>query len=175
VVQRLVLEVVELIERGNLLFVGFGEHLLELLNLGARLSVELLELEDVIGDGSNVHVGSRFYENLEGWTSLRCLKIRFLKNLEMLALAKPIHIQKTPVKLQTKKVALRRPVRTVRVQAALPDPDLANYAAFQLTSWVLPMTIAGRLLKMEYQEIGIGLVAMGLTKTLLSMNGIIHY
>jgi len=39
VVQRLVLEVVELIERGNLLFVGFGEHLLELLNLGARLSV----------------------------------------------------------------------------------------------------------------------------------------
>ena len=93
----------------------------------------------------------------------------------MLALAKPIHIQKTPVKLQTKKVTLRRPVRAVRVQAALPDPDLANYAVFQLASWVLPMTIAGRLLKMEYQEIGVGLVAMGVTKTLLEAGGIIHY
>jgi len=90
----------------------------------------------------------------------------------MLALAKPNYV---PVKLQTKKFTLRHPVRTVRVQAALPDPDLANYAAFQLASWVLPMTIAGRLLKMEYQEIGVGLVAMGLAKTLLEAGGIIHY
>jgi hypothetical protein len=37
------------------------------------------------------------------------------------------------------------------------------------------MTIAGRLLKMEYQEIGVGLVAMGLAKTLLEAGGIIHY
>ena len=87
----------------------------------------------------------------------------------MLALAKPNYV---PVRLQTKKVTHRRPVR---VQAALPDPDLANYAAFQLASWVLPMTIAGRLLKMEYQEIGVGLVAMGVTKTLLEAGGIIHY
>ena len=90
----------------------------------------------------------------------------------MLALAKPNYV---PVKLQTKKVTLRRPVRAVRVRAALPDPDLANYAAFQLTSWVLPMTIAGRLLKMEFQEIGVGLVAMGVAKTLLEAGGIIHY
>jgi hypothetical protein len=82
----------------------------------------------------------------------------------MLALAKPNYVT---VRLQTKKVTHRRPVRAVRVQATLPDPDLANYAAFQLASWVLPMTIAGRLLKMEYQEIGVGLVAMGIAKTLL--------
>ena len=87
----------------------------------------------------------------------------------MLALAKPNYV---PVRLQTKKVTHRRPVR---VQSALPDPDLANYAAFQLASWVLPMTIAGRLMKMEYQEIGVGLVAMGVTKTLLEAGGIIHY
>lgn len=90
----------------------------------------------------------------------------------MLALAKPNYV---PVRLQTKKVTHRRPVRAVRVQAALPDPDLANYAAFQLASWVLPMTIAGRLLKMEYQEIGVGLVVMGVAKTLLEAGGIIHY
>jgi len=93
----------------------------------------------------------------------------------MLALAQPIHLQRTPVKLQTKKTQMRRPIRNVKVQAALPDPDLANYAVFQLASWVLPMTIAGRLLKMEYQEIGVGLVAMGVTKTLLEAGGIIHY
>lgn len=87
----------------------------------------------------------------------------------MLALAKPNYV---PVKLQTKKVTHRRPVR---VQAALPDPDLANYAVFQLASWVLPMTIAGRLLKMEYPEIATGLVIMGITKTALAANGIIHY
>lgn len=90
----------------------------------------------------------------------------------MLAIAKPTYV---PVRLQTKKTQMRRPVRNVKVRAALPDPDLANYAVFQLASWVLPMTIAGRLLKMEYQEIGVGLVAMGVTKTLLEAGGIIHY
>ena len=93
----------------------------------------------------------------------------------MLAIAKPNYV---PVKLQTKKVTHRRPIRSVRpvrVQAALPDPDLANYAVFQLASWVLPMTIAGRLLKMEYPEIATGLVIMGITKTALAANGIIHY
>lgn len=93
----------------------------------------------------------------------------------MLTIAKPIHIQQRHVKLQTKKPRIRRPIRNVKVQAALPDPDLVNYSLFQLTSWVLPMTIAGRLLKMEYQEIGIGLVAMGVTKTILETGGIIHY
>jgi hypothetical protein len=66
-------------------------------------------------------------------------------------------------------------VRSVKVQAALPDPDLVNYSLFQLTSWVLPMTIAGRLLKMKYSEIGIGLVALGVAKTALATGNIIHY
>ena len=89
----------------------------------------------------------------------------------MIALAKPIHIQKTNVKLQTKKKRIHRPTRNVRVQAAFPDPD----PLFQLTSWVLPMTIAGRLMKMEYNEIGVGLIALGVTKTILEAGGIIHY
>ena len=95
--------------------------------------------------------------------------------MRMLALAKPLTIKHPRVRLQTKKNPTRRPVRSVRVQAALPDPDLTNYALFQLTSWVLPMTIAGRLMKMEYNEIGVGLVALGVTKTLLESGGIIHY
>jgi hypothetical protein len=89
----------------------------------------------------------------------------------MIALAKPLTIQRPRVKLQTKKNVTRRPVRNVRVQAALPDPDLL----FQLTSWVLPMTIAGRLMKMEYNEIGVGLVALAVAKTALEAGGIIHY
>ena len=89
----------------------------------------------------------------------------------MIALAKPLTIQRPRVKLQTKKNVTRRPVRNVRVQAALPDPD----PLFQLTSWVLPMTIAGRLMKMEYNEIGVGLVALAVAKTALEAGGIIHY
>ena len=89
----------------------------------------------------------------------------------MIALAKPLTIQRPRVKLQTKKNVTRRPVRNVRVQAALPDPDLL----FQLTSWVLPMTIAGRLTKMEYNEIGVGLIALTVAKTALEAGGIIHY
>ena len=89
----------------------------------------------------------------------------------MIALAQPLTIQRPRVKLQTKKNVTRRPVRNVRVQAALPDPD----PLFQLTSWVLPMTIAGRLMKMEYNEIGVGLVALAVAKTALDAGGIIHY
>jgi len=37
------------------------------------------------------------------------------------------------------------------------------------------MTIAGRLLKMEYPEIAVGLVILGATKTVLSAGGIIHF
>lgn len=84
----------------------------------------------------------------------------------MIALAKPLTIQRPRVRLQT-----RRPMRNVRVQAALPDPD----PLFQLTSWVLPMTIAGRLMKMEYNEIGVGLIALAVAKTALEAGGIIHY
>ena len=93
----------------------------------------------------------------------------------MLTLARPIHVQHKRVTLQKTNKAIRRPVRNVKVRSALPDQDLINYSLFQLTSWVMPMTIAGRLLKMEYKEIGVGLVAIGVTKTLLEAGGIIHY
>jgi hypothetical protein len=89
----------------------------------------------------------------------------------MIALAKPLTIQRPHVKLQTKKNVTRRPVRNVRVQASLPDPD----PLFQLTSWVLPMTIAGRLMKMKYNEIGVSLIALAVAKTDLEAGGIIHY
>jgi len=88
----------------------------------------------------------------------------------MLALAKP-NIQFP----KTKMVVKKKNTRGVRVHAALPDPDVVNYSLFQLTSWVMPMTIAGRLLKMEYNEIGVGLIAIGVTKTLLEAGDIIHY
>ena len=93
----------------------------------------------------------------------------------MLALAKPMHVQRTRVVLSSNKKQPRKHVRNVKIHSALPDQDLINYSLFQLTSWVMPMTIAGRLLKMEYKEIGVGLVAIGVTKTLLEAGGIIHY
>jgi len=97
-----------------------------------------------------------------------------MKMVEMLALGNPVVPQKPQLKSKNR-IQLRRPIRRVKVQAALPDSDLANYAVFQLASWVMPMSIAGRLLKMEWPEIGVGLVALGVTKTLLSASGIIHY
>jgi len=53
----LVLEIIEFVEGIDLLFFGSSVELLELFNLGARLFVELLELEDVVSDGMGVHVG----------------------------------------------------------------------------------------------------------------------
>ena len=94
----------------------------------------------------------------------------------MAALATPIHIQKTPTKfLQTRVRTNRRLVKPVRVQAALPSPDLVNYAQLQLVTWILPMTIAGRLLKVEYPEIAVGLTIMTAAKLGLAANGIINY
>ena len=93
----------------------------------------------------------------------------------MLAIAQPITKQFPNVTLPKRKTIIRRQIRSKPVQAALHDPDLANYAVFQLASWVLPMTIAGRLLKMEYTEIAVGLVILGATKTVLSAGGIIHF
>jgi hypothetical protein len=89
----------------------------------------------------------------------------------MLALAKPIHVQHTRFILPK----TRRPVRNVKVRSVLPDQDFINYSLFQLTSWVMPMTIAGRFMKMEYKDIAVGLIALGVTKTLLEAGGIIHY
>ena len=92
-----------------------------------------------------------------------------------MSLARPIHIQKTPAKIQTKKMSSRRPVRSTRVQAVLPNPDLVNYTQLQIVTWILPMTIAGRLLKVEYPEIAVGLTIMTAAKLGLAANGIINY
>ncbi len=94
----------------------------------------------------------------------------------MATLATPVNIQKTPTKfLQKRKRSNRRLAQPKRVQAALPNPDLVNYAQLQLVTWILPMTIAGRLLKVEYPQIAIGLTVMTAAKLTLAANGIIHY
>ena len=94
----------------------------------------------------------------------------------MTTLAAPVNIQKTPTKLlQKRKRSNRRLAQPKRVQAALPNPDLVNYAQLQLVTWILPMTIAGRLLKVEYPQIAIGLTVMTAAKLGLAANGIIHY
>ena len=94
----------------------------------------------------------------------------------MTTLAAPVNIQKTPTKfLQKRKRSNRRLAQPKRVQAALPNPDLVNYAQLQLVTWILPMTIAGRLLKVEYPQIAIGLTVMNAAKLGLAANGIIHY
>lgn len=93
----------------------------------------------------------------------------------MLALAKPIHIQKTPKLQVNNKVVRIRPIRSTRIRSALPSQDLVNYAEFQLVTWVLPMVIAGRLLKVEYPSLLIGLCVMTAAKLSLAANGIIQY
>jgi len=91
----------------------------------------------------------------------------------MASLTSPVHVHTKF--LQKRKRANRRLARPVRVQAALPDPDLVNYAQLQLVTWILPMTIAGRLLKVEYPDIAIGLTVMTVAKLALAANGIINY
>lgn len=94
----------------------------------------------------------------------------------MATLTTPIHVQKTPAKfLQTRKRTRRRIARPIRVQAALPNPDLVNYTQLQLVTWILPMTIAGRLLKVDYPDIIIGLTVMTAAKIALAANGVINY
>ena len=94
----------------------------------------------------------------------------------MASLASPIHVQKTPTKfLKKRKRSNRRLVRPRQVQAALPNPDLMNYAQLQLITWILPMTIAGRLLKVDYPDIAIGLTVMTVAKLGLAANGVINY
>ena len=94
----------------------------------------------------------------------------------MATLATPVNIQKTPTKfIQKRKRSNRRLAQPKRVQAALPNPDLVNYAQLQLVTWILPMTIAGRLLKVEYPQIAIGLTVMTAAKLGLAANGIINY
>jgi hypothetical protein len=99
-----------------------------------------------------------------------------MKSLEykMASLVSPIHIQKSSIKfLEKRKRSHRRLARPVRVQGALPNPDLVNYAQLQLVTWILPMTIAGRLLKVDYPDIAIGLTVMTIAKLSLAASGII--
>lgn len=62
---------------------------------------------------------------------------------------------------------------------AMPQPqdfnDFIMYSEFQLVSWVLPMTIAGRLMDMNYESIVRGLLIIAIVKSLLSYYHIIHY
>lgn len=95
----------------------------------------------------------------------------------MLTLSTHTVHQRSPVKLMTKSKThvIKRPVRSVvRVKAAGIPLETVD-AQFQLVAWVLPMTIAGRLMKMEYQEIATGLAVMMATKSVLNAAGIIHY
>ncbi len=56
-----------------------------------------------------------------------------------------------------------RPVDT----ATRALPDFVEYAELQLVSWVLPMVVVGRSMDLHYEEIGKGLVALGVFKTCL--------
>lgn len=76
---------------------------------------------------------------------------------------------------KSKTRVFKRPIRSVvRVKAAGIPPEMVD-AQFQLVAWVLPMTITGRLMKMEYPEIATGLAVMMVTKSILNAAGIIHY
>ena len=90
----------------------------------------------------------------------------------MIALANPVITPRSRPIGRRQVVRSRRPVRPVRVQASMIPLDDAQ---FQVVAWVLPMTIAGRLMKMEYPEIASGLVLMAVTKSILNAAGIIHY
>jgi hypothetical protein len=93
----------------------------------------------------------------------------------MIALANPVITPRSHPIGRRQNVRSRRIVRPIRVQASMIPPDAIDYAQFQVVAWVLPMTIAGRLMKLEYPEIASGLVLMAVTKSILNATGIIHY
>jgi|TARA_B100000073_G_scaffold337074_1_gene332601 hypothetical protein len=93
----------------------------------------------------------------------------------MLTLANPVITPRMGLPIKRQPVRSRKPIRSVKVQASMIPPDAIDYAQFQVVAWVLPMTIAGRLMKMEYPEIASGLVLMAVTKSILNAAGIIHY
>lgn len=90
----------------------------------------------------------------------------------MLTLANPVITPRVGLPIKRQPVRSRKPIRSVKVQASMIPPDDVQ---FQVVAWVLPMTIAGRLMKMEYPEIASGLVLMAVTKSILNAAGIIHY
>lgn len=77
------------------------------------------------------------------------------------------------------RVHVRRPITPIRV---VPQPetvygiqDFSDYASMQVIAWMLPMTIAGRVMGMEYKDIGQGLLIIAFAKTILKETGIIHF
>lgn len=53
--------------------------------------------------------------------------------------------------------------------------SLSSYSLFQLSSWILPMIIAGRLMDMSYKELANGILIIAILKSALNFYGIIHY
>lgn len=84
---------------------------------------------------------------------------------------------KTTCCLTLKNKKTRKSVQT-KVHV-IPQPqdfnDLVTYSEFQLISWVLPMTIAGRIMDMNYESIVRGLLIIAIIKSLLAYYHIIHY
>lgn len=61
-----------------------------------------------------------------------------------------------------------RPIRSGTPKTKVSAlPDMISYSEVQLVTWVLPMIIAGRVMDLNYEEIGKGLVALAVFKTCL--------
>lgn len=82
-------------------------------------------------------------------------------------------------KRPTSRAHSRRSITPVRV---IPETitsysvqDFSEYASTQVISWMLPMTIAGRAMGMEYKNIGQGLCIIAIAKVFLKEAGIIHF
>ena len=65
--------------------------------------------------------------------------------------------------------------RAIDPNILVTSSNVIPYAQFQIISWILPMTIAGRLLKMGYDDIFRGLIIIAVIKSLLYALQIIHY
>lgn len=96
----------------------------------------------------------------------------------MLAVSRHSTIPHIAPKRFTSRTYVRRPVSPMRV---VHDPltvtpySVSEYASMQVIAWMLPMTIAGRVMGMEYKDIGQGLLVLTLVKTILKETGIIHF
>ena len=79
----------------------------------------------------------------------------------------------------TSRTHVRRSITPVRV---IPETitsysvqDFSEYASTQVIAWMLPMTIAGRAMGMEYKNICQGLCIIAVAKVFLKEAGIIHF
>lgn len=70
--------------------------------------------------------------------------------------------------LKSNHFGVRKPIRSGTLETKVSAlPDIISYSEVQLVTWVLPMIIAGRVMNLGYEEIGRGLVALGVFKTCL--------